>query len=209
MPGSHSSASLRTLRRPTRSPFVVAARYPANHPGQDRPRHRIVPLGQPVDLQRHLALATRRSHPRPLDPDLLAGDRDHSSLLAMTGRFSLRGMLIPAAAQPLHFIPHHQRGKLQTDGHSKTMQPFLHLSQHLGSIQRQLHRVLRRSRPTLHSLLRLSMELLLIPSPHGGFPFFFPTGDYSGEGEPPLQISTTVGTTSYDGGLQVIPVDAI
>src|SRR5437870_26469 len=47
-----------------------------------------------------------------------------------------------------------------------------------------------------HSLLRLSMELLLIPSPHGGFPFFFPTGDYSGQGEPPLQISTTVGTTS-------------
>src|SRR5207245_5409381 len=91
---------------------------------------------------------------------------------------------------------HHQRGKLQTDGHSKTMQPFLHLSQHLGSIQPQLHRVLRRSRPPLHSLLRLSMELLLIPSPHGGFPFSFPTEDYSGQGDPPLHISTTVGTTS-------------
>ena len=34
-------------------------------------------------------------------------------------------------------------GDLQTEGHPKTMQSLLHLSQHLGTIQRQLHPIFR------------------------------------------------------------------
>src|SRR6266702_2776101 len=188
---------------PRATTIVVAARHPPNHPSQYCRRHCFFSARQPVDLQRNLAICLRRSHPRPLDPDLLARDCDHSSLLPMTRRRSFGRMLIPDTAQPLHFVFHHQRRKLQADGHSKTVQPLLHLSHHLGSIQRQLHRILRPGRSPPYASPCLSMNLLLIRFPHGGFPFFFPSGDYSGEGEPPLQISTTVGTTS---GAHVVAV---
>src|SRR5229473_1402627 len=165
MPGSRSSASLPTLPRPTRSPLRSRGTTPREPSGPEPPP--AWPL-----------------------PDLLPGNRNRSSLLPVARRLSLQRMLIPAAAQPFDFILHHQRGDLQTQGHPKTMQSLLHLSQHLGTIQSQLHRILRPRR----SSLCLSTKLLLIGSLHGGSPFFFPTGDYSGEGNRHFEISTTVGT---------------
>ena len=176
-------------------PFIVTARHSSNHPLKHRCRHGILAARQTVDFQRQLAIVSRRSHPRPIDPDLLPGDRDHSWLPSVSRGLPLGLMLVTPYAEPVHLVLHQQRSQLETERHTKSMQAPLHLLEHLRSIDRQLRCICRLDLPLPLRCPRSSMELLLIRFLRGGFPLFSQP-ERTPARKPPFQFSTTVGTRS-------------